>query len=973
MNLNIIRIFIFIALNVYCGLAAASTYHVDAVFGDDSWNGTSNIPGSPNGPKKSIAAALKIPGLLDNDNIEIAGGVAFTDRLVIKININFVLLDDITIKSLTMNASGKKLGIQGGRDLIVTDTINLILGNIDGSITNCNLVSGPACKVLGGSRNSFIEGRFYRTNNQTTVTDLYYPIGSGADFRPLYMSFVQTTTQPNRYVAQLISSIPPVAPLPPGIKYPSALHYWNLRYTGSATPSQFKFKAYYDQVTVDDEAFDPPKLRLILHQPVLGKYINLGGTGTAKNVGNITSASTTDTLGNLCLANTIGGTNTLGHKTPLAKFGVIGKCVNAQLQFKDSSFTNKSSITRRFWDFGTGNPKDTSNLPNPKFAYTGVGPWTAYLRVWNNLGFDDTFFVTMTLVNGPKSKFPNGDACYGYPIAFKDSSTVNAPDSIKSTRWELGDGNVKTVKNFVYSYALSGPYSIRLITTSSSGCVDTFTKNITVYKNPTASYTTQKICFNETTAFSGAGGNSGDTITGWKWFVDGVLTATNQKFTKKFAAAQNYSVVMTVISQTGCVDTVVKTITIFQNPVASFCIDKTIAGNDSVQCFKNNFFYFKEQSKSFQGQLLTPKYFWGNPETIGTSSGNRTVAGVFPVKLIVTSDKGCKDSITSQYKVYDKITVKFGVATYCLPTPADFSDSSNAGSAGINLISWKYGDGGTGTGANTSHVYASGGNYTARLIVRSTDGCRDSADQTVAVTSKPTISLTLGSNNPFCASDSLKVQVAGGLYVKWGDGDTSRLRYIKTAGKFYVSAYTSKYCFVSDSFDAKKHPPVFPDAGQDTSLIRGRYLILKGDGGIKYEWTPRNQVETPDSVRTKVRPLQTQKYYLKVTDGNNCVAFDSVLVKVIEPLFIRIPNMITPNGDGKNDAWDLREVPNVENGKVSIYNAVGQLVFVQNTGYNHTWNGISSEGTPLPVGNYLFVIEIPTEKEPYKGYLHIAR
>jgi gliding motility-associated-like protein len=228
------------------------------------------------------------------------------------------------------------------------------------------------------------------------------------------------------------------------------------------------------------------------------------------------------------------------------------------------------------------------------------------------------------------------------------------------------------------------------------------------------------------------------------------------------------------------------------------------------------------------------------------------------------------------------------------------------------------------------------------------------------------------SNNPVCEGDSFRTRANGGAYVKWDDGDTSRTRYFKTPGTQRVTAYTSPFCFVVDSVVVKRHPPVFADAGKDTALIRGRYITLKGDGGITYEWLPRTEVESPDSVRTRVRPQENTTYYLKVTDGNGCIDFDSVKVRVVEPLFIRIPNMITPNGDGKNDQWDLREVPNIEIGKVSIFNSVGELVYQQTSGYNHTWVGTDKTGYPLPAGNYLYTIEVPTEKEPFRGYLHIA-
>jgi len=970
MNLNFVKIFIIGALGLYSGLAAANTFFVDGDFGDDSWNGSSNTPGFPNGPKKTINAAIKIAN--SSDLLEIAGTV-YPDRINLKKSLTFILLDVISVKSITMNAAGVKLTIVGGRDLVVSDTINCINGYIDASLTNCNLIAATTCKVLGGSRLSFVEGRFYRVNIQTVVTDLFFPMGTGQDYRPVFLSFNQNTSLQNRYIAQVYLLAAPTGTLPTGIKNISKVHYWNLRYTGLATPSSFKVRVQYDSGKIDDEVFEPSKLRLLILQNGNSNYINLAGNGTAKLKGTIASANTTDTLGNIALANVTGGVNTLGQKFPLAKFGYSGICVNSPIQFRDSSFSNKSAITRRLWDFGTGNPKDTSNLALPKFTFTSNGPVTVSLRVWNSLGFDDVYTLQIDLKNGPKSKFLTGDGCLGRPLKFDDSTTIDAPDTLKIRKWELGDGNTRSQASFSYTYALPISFTVKLITVSNSGCTDTFKKDISINKTPNPTFIASNICFAEKTLFNGTGGNAGDSISNWKWFVNGVFENTGKKITKVFAAAAIYDVSVAVVSQSGCLDTILKKVTIFQPPKSLFYLDPSIAGNDSIQCYAGNNFKLKDVSKTFQGQVLNTVYIWGTPPTPGANSITMTQSGSFGVKMIVTSDKGCKDSSEHVYKVFDKINVKFSALTFCLPKAAEFRDSSTAGAATITNVFWSFGNSYTGSGNPVSHNYSFGGKYNVWDIVTTSDGCKDSVMNVVGITSKPSINLNVGSNNPFCAYDSLRVQVAGGAYIKWNNGDTNRIHYLFNSGIYKVTAFTSPFCFVSDSVTAQAFPPVFPNAGPDTSLIKGRYLILQGGGGIKYFWTPAGICETQDSVRTRVKPLVTTMCYLKVTDGNNCVGYDSVLVLVKAPLFIRIPNMITPNGDGKNDAWDLREVPNIENSKVSIYSSLGELVYVKNVGYDHTWLGTNNTGGNLPVGNYLYIIEIPTEKEPLKGYLHVAR
>lgn len=947
--------------------AQATTFYVDPDFGDDAWNGQFNsYNGGVNGPKKTIGSALSVAADLDLIQIQSSN---YSECLVINKTISLTVSGgNASVRCVIMNGNNKRL-ILLGSDLIVTDTLRLTRGIVDATVAN--LVTAANCRVVGGSNLSFVEGRLHRTNTNTIVTDLFFPIGAGQDYRPMWMSFLQNTTQPNRYIGQVYNSQPPPAVIPPVFKNVSRVHFWNLRYTGTATPSKFTFRVAYDSTKNDDEVQDPARLRLGAVILGTGYFRNLGGVGSAKFKGNIESSVTVDSLGNLTLANLWNGTNTLGRLQPVARFGWSGVCERAPIQFRDSSITGKGSITRWKWNFGTGIAGDTSNLKNPVFRFPGTGPFFVTLFATNSSGNVDSTSAYVALKARPKAAMLASDACLGKSQLFDDVSTVPAPDTIKSRLWNLGDGGNRILKSFNYTYVFPSNYNVSVIVTSSSGCVDTARKVVKVFPKPNPALTVSGVCVGDTSSFAGTGGASGDTISSWKWFVNGIQESGLKSFKKALPASGSYNVLLAVESQTGCFDTARRNLTIYGAPVALAFLDPSVSGNDSIQCFRGNKFTIKTTSTAGQSQTISHSYYWNNSAVPGSNTFTSSSSGQLPLKVLAITDRGCRDSMSLIYAVRDSVSFKYTTQTFCLPAAAIFRDSSTAGSASVTSRQWSFGDGGAASGSVVSHTYSTAGNYNLKLKITTSEGCSDSVSQNIALTSTPVSVISRSAVSAICPGDTLKVSVSGGLNVLWNDGSTNRFREFTSAGRKKVRVFNTPFCFADDSTDVSVHPPVPADAGLDTSLVRGRYLILKGDGGVKYSWTPRNLVQDPDSVRTRVQPGQTTVFYLQVTDLNGCVGTDSVKVTVLEPLFIRIPNMISPNGDGKNDAWDLREVPFVDRGKVTIYNHFGQLVFEQNTGYNHTWTGTDNSGKSLPQGTYLFVIEVPTEKEPFKGFLQI--
>ena len=116
----------------------------------------------------------------------------------------------------------------------------------------------------------------------------------------------------------------------------------------------------------------------------------------------------------------------------------------------------------------------------------------------------------------------------------------------------------------------------------------------------------------------------------------------------------------TVFSFVGCqMTTIDKDILIYDAPTAGFTI------NSNNQCFKNNQFIFTNTSSIATGNL---QYDWnlGDNTTASTLDVTRkfyTTSGTYIVKLIVTSDNGCKDSISFTVNVFASPVAGFTVNT----------------------------------------------------------------------------------------------------------------------------------------------------------------------------------------------------------------------------------------------------------------------------------------------------------------------
>lgn len=207
----------------------------------------------------------------------------------------------------------------------------------------------------------------------------------------------------------------------------------------------------------------------------------------------------------------------------------------------------------------------------------------------------------------------------------------------------------------------------------------------------------------------------------------------------------------------------------------------------------------------------------------------------------------------------------------------------------------------------------------------------------------------------------------------WSNGSNSSTAVVDASGLYSVIV-TDGECTATASYQLQMIPLPDVDAGADTIADCDLGVILYGSGDGQLTWTQDGTVELPQSATTPVLPEHNTIYVLTAS-LNGCEASDEVLV-ISTCEGMQIPNLFTPNGDGKNDTFEI-VAKGLSQYSIKIYNRWGNLVF-ESTQLNDQWNG-DINGSAASEGTYYYVIEATKYNgEPYdvkglKGTLTLMR
>ena len=127
--------------------------------------------------------------------------------------------------------------------------------------------------------------------------------------------------------------------------------------------------------------------------------------------------------------------------------------------------------------------------------------------------------------------------------------------------------------------------------------------------------------------------------------------------------------------------------------------------------------------------------------------------------------------------------------------------------------------------------------------------------------------------------------------------------------------------------------------------------------------TTANTESLPGDYPIIVTGASSSNYSISYVDG--ILTINAALQAIV------VPNTFTPNGDGINDTWDLKNIDGYTNCQVQVFNRYGIKVFYS-AGYSTPWNG-SYHNSLVPPGTYYYIINPNNGQKLLSGYVAIIR
>ena len=168
-------------------------------------------------------------------------------------------------------------------------------------------------------------------------------------------------------------------------------------------------------------------------------------------------------------------------------------------------------------------------------------------------------------------------------------------------------------------------------------------------------------------------------------------------------------------------------------------------------------------------------------------------------------------------------------------------------------------------------------------------------------------------------------------------------------------------------------PVLSISSNKGIEVSKGEVVSLNATGAVTYNWAADNSILSGAGTATlQVRPKQTTTYTVTGTNASGCSETKSITITVLDDYaLISGTNILTPNGDGKNDYLIIRNIDVYPNHEIKIYDVAGRVVYSKKS-YDNTWDG-TYNGSPLAKGTYYYIIDFDGGKFKKKGFVSIVR
>lgn len=565
------------------------------------------------------------------------------------------------------------------------------------------------------------------------------------------------------------------------------------------------------------------------------------------------------------------------YGTPKPSFTstVTNLCIGDSVAFTNTTDT----ATTYLWKFGDGT---TSVQANPKKVYLVAGNYTVWLIATRNhaiLGGSCIDSISMPIIvtaTQPANITTSGNNsnCKPFTVNFTNNTIPN-----NGVTWVWGDGVLPngTGNTSSHTYTDTGTYNMNVTVAGLRGCTYTNTQVIRV-NGPVGSFVYDKgfICGkNNAVRF---------TITGA--FYDSVrvnfgnndsITTTSNTFTYSYPIGGRFVPRITFISgANACFYTF--------NGMDTIKIDYVQAGFTTLQtqaCGGTTISFTDTSRSTFGIQSYNWDFGNGPPNSIlKNPSRVYTASNIYPIKQIVTSVGGCVDSanISPFIKVNNKPLISSiqRLDTACTNVIVDYRGFVTSVDP-VNQYIWRFGNGGSSTGIQTTNVFGTPGIYVDTLIVGTTFGCYDTLRKVIVLNPTPIVTITPATDQVLCLGNSLNLTAAGANNYSWNpiQGLSCTNCFNPSASptnstRYFVTGTTTAGCQSMDSIFITVPQPFTISTLPDDSICIGQTTRLGASGAFRYLWSPSAGLSDSSIAAPFANPRVTTLYQVIGFDSYGC-------------------------------------------------------------------------------------------------------
>lgn len=505
----------------------------------------------------------------------------------------------------------------------------------------------------------------------------------------------------------------------------------------------------------------------------------------------------------------------------------------------------------------------------------------------------------------------------------------------------------------------------------------TFSNLVEVKAKPDLSISASNYCVDKANVFT-ATVTPAITISNYFWDFDdgfGFVPGANPA-TKNFSNTGSNTIALHVEAANGCRDTTTTTINVLDKPNAE------ITATDTFVCVGN--------SVSFSGLNSTTNtsglsYAWDIDYNTGIDNTNSSFTILANdsrlIMLIVEDANTCVDTAFKGLNIVQVPEVVFNISPQCATVSFELeANVLDDGGSPIDSVYWLI-DGSINLNGNTvNYTHNVKDSIPIIVFVSNEEGCIDGSQQFVTIDAFPEVTLDIN-DTIICAGEAIQIKASGDANYIWSQ-DSSTIDSI-TVNPTENTVYTvygssaSGACPVSETnvlVEVLQEPtyiidasatnpglgtPVFLDISYEPQFSNNdsiKWLDSGTSNELAFEYGTENNFIASESVSLPIELKYTK-------DATTCVFDTTIRIEVNENCAtenIFVPNVFTPNNDGKNDFFIIKGFSIAVLEHFVVYNRGGQEVFsAQNIEFdngiaNSGWNGTNKNDVYTNTGVYVY-------------------